>query len=79
MVTGSGARKVTKWINFSENFNQAPKVTATLSTLDSDHNRNLRVNCRATNINRNRFLLEISTWANTKLYAARCDWIAHGY
>ena len=79
MVTGTGARSVQKWINFSENFTQSPKITTTLSLLDSDRNRNLRVSCKALNISKNKFLLKISTWAGTKLYAARCSWIAHGY
>lgn len=79
MVKGSGFRRVTKWVYFDENFNQTPKVVATLSNIDSSYKVNLRVQCRALNINRNRFLLEISTWANTVLYGAKCDWIAHGY
>ncbi|KAI9438996.1 hypothetical protein H4582DRAFT_2098239 [Lactarius indigo] len=64
-------------INFERPFVTPPKVVVFFNCINLDKNRNWRVKTTATNIDVEGFTLNIETWSNTTLYAARVGWIAY--
>ncbi|KIJ19210.1 hypothetical protein PAXINDRAFT_153712 [Paxillus involutus ATCC 200175] len=64
-------------ITFERPFITPPKVLVFFNYIDLDTNRNWRLKTTATDIDANRFTLNIVTWNDTILYAAQACWIAY--
>ena len=79
MTTGNGQRYVQRYISFTEGFTSAPKVSVSLTMMDIYKDANARISCSALSVTRFGFWIRIETWADTKLYGAVCNFIAHGY
>jgi hypothetical protein len=73
---GTGARSLTKRINFAEPFAKAPQVTLGIVNLDVDQRLNTRVGVTATAIDTTGFTLTIATWGDTLLYGTTVNWTA---
>ena len=64
-------------IDFERPFPTPPKVLVFFNCIDLDKNRVWRLKTTATDIDVDRFTLNIETWADTIFYAARVGWIAY--
>ena len=63
-------------VDFPEPFVQVPEVTAAISYVDHDHNANLRLNLYVGEIDTTGFNYAFATWANTRIYGAKFQWMA---
>ena len=76
---GSGPRETTKHVEFpSGTFASKPAVIAAISTLDASNAANVRISATVTNVSKDHFDLQISTWADTKIAGVTVSWIAVG-
>jgi H-type lectin domain len=64
-------------VNFERPFLTPPKVVIFLNHIDLDKKRNWRLRTTATDIGVDGFTLNIETWGDTILYAAKACWIAY--
>ena len=64
-------------IEFEHPFVTPPKVAVFFNCIDLDKNHNWHLKTTATDIDVNGFTLNIGTWWDTILYAARVGWIAY--
>ncbi len=64
-------------IDFERPFVTPPKVVVFLNYIDLDKNHSWRLKTTASDIDVKGFTLNIETWSNTILYAARAGWIAY--
>ncbi|KAH9031296.1 hypothetical protein EDB84DRAFT_172907 [Lactarius hengduanensis] len=64
-------------IEFERPFITPPKVVVFFNCINLGRNRNWRVKTTATGIDVKGFTLNIETWSDTILYAARVCWIAY--
>jgi len=69
-------RKFTAVQEFSTPFEQPPTVIVSISELDAPAGP-LRVRVAAADISNTGFTVEITTWADSKLYGAVASWIAY--
>ena len=79
MITGVGGRRVARYIKFPVPFTNKPQVLVAFSLMDVYKGINNRISCWASYITRHGFYLYIGTWADSKIYGARCNYLAHGY
>lgn len=73
---GNGVRNFDRLITFQTPLTGSPLVQVNLGVLDADAQPNLRVDVSAINVSNIGFTLRIRTWADTKLYAVRANWLA---
>lgn len=64
-------------IDFERPFATPPKVVVFLNCIDLDESHNWRLKTTATDIDAEGFTLNIETWSDTVLRAARAGWIAY--
>jgi len=76
MYNSTGTRSFTQRIYFNEVYEKIPNVMVSINGLDSDKDRNLRINVFAEHIDTSGFNLKIITWDNTALYRVKSSWIA---
>ncbi|KAH6981604.1 hypothetical protein BKA56DRAFT_731119 [Ilyonectria sp. MPI-CAGE-AT-0026] len=74
-LPGGNARSYRE--NFSRPFNKPPNVVAFISGFDSIKGRSVRIDVKASAIDRNGFTLDISTWSDSIIYQIAASWIAH--
>jgi hypothetical protein len=74
--TGGGDRYYDKVITFQVPLSTPPLVQVNLVKVDADKQFNLRVEVLVQGITINGFTLRFHTWADTKLYSVKANWIA---
>ena len=78
MWTGSGPRKVSRAVEFSEAFSTQPMVHVSLSMWDMDNDSNARADIRAENVTETGFDLVFQTWSDTRIVRVSASWLAIG-
>ena len=78
MWTGSGPRKVSRAVEFSEAFSTQPMVHVSLSMWDMDKDSNARADIRAQNVTETGFDLVFQTWSDTRIVRVSASWLAIG-
>ena len=78
MWTGSGPRKVSRAVVFSEAFSTQPMVHVSLSMWDMGNDSNARGDIRAENVTETGFDLVFQTWSDTRIARASASWLAIG-
>jgi hypothetical protein len=74
----SGCRRVTQHVDFDpQDFNRKPEVILGIPKLDTDEQKNLRVEALAQNITEEGFDVEFSTDLVSKLYSVTLTWMAY--
>jgi hypothetical protein len=78
-VVGGGGRSVYYYVPFTPIFSAGgnPTVEVQLKALDTDHQRNLRINASVPFVSIYGFVIKIDTWADTKVYMVHYSYIAH--
>ena len=63
-------------VDFPEPFVQVPEVIAAISSVDHDHDTNLRLDLQVKEIDTTGFNYNFVTWADTRIYFANFRWMA---
>lgn len=58
-------------------FAKVPKVHVMLNSIDTDQAVNTRISVQATSVTQSGFSVEVSTWADSKVYGVGVSWIAY--
>ncbi len=72
-----GERSVVISIPFLKPFETKPDVILTVNHMDAEAKTNVRYTVRALTVTRDGFTIQISTWAETKIYGITGYWLAH--
>jgi hypothetical protein len=75
---GSGERTITIEITFEKPFDGKPTVAVSVNTIEADKDSNLRYSAKPVFISRDGFVVQIRTWADSKIHAIGGSWVAHG-
>ena len=78
MWTGSGHRKVSWAVEFSEAFTAQPMVQVSLTMWDMGSDSNARADIRAENVTETGFDLVFRTWSDTRIARVSASWLAIG-
>ncbi len=78
MWTGTGPREFRLWVDFDEEFAEAPVVQVGMSMWDLAQDFNQRVDLAAENVMKDGFDIVFRTWGDTRVARVRSDWIAIG-
>ena len=78
MWTGSGPRKVSRAVEFSEAFSTQPMVHVSRSMWDMGNDSNARGDIRAENVTETGFDLVFQTWSDTRIARVSASWLAIG-
>lgn len=78
MWTGSGPRKVSRAVEFSEAFSTQPMVHVSLSMWDMGNGSNARADIRAENVTVTGFDLVFRTLSDTRIARVSASWLAIG-
>ncbi|MDC6454695.1 H-type lectin domain-containing protein [Planktomarina temperata] len=78
MWTGSGPRKVSRAVEFSESFTAQPMVQVSLTMWDMGSDSNARADIRAENVTETGFDLVFRTWSDTRIARVSASWLAIG-
>ena len=78
MCTGSGPRKVSRAVEFSEAFSKQPMVHVSLSMWDMGNDSNARADIRAENVTVTGFDLVFRTWSDMRIARVSASWLAIG-
>ena len=76
MFSSPDWRTFSQHINFENKYERPPKVLVFLNKLDSDKNKNLRINIFSSNIDASGFDLNIQTWDDSSIYGFRIIWFS---
>lgn len=77
MASGQGLRESFNAVKFKVPFTEIPKIFISLSYMDSPHTVNVRLSIDARNVTQTGFIAAFSTWSDSKVFAARANWIAY--
>jgi len=72
-----GERSILVSVPFLKPFETKPDVILTLSHLDAESKTNVRYTIKAVTVTRDGFTIQVSTWAETKIYGISGYWLAH--
>lgn len=72
-----GERSVVISVPFLKPFETTPSVILSVNKLDAEAVTNVRYSVKALTVTRDGFTIQISTWAETKLYGISGYWLAH--
>lgn len=78
MWEGSGARRASREVRFSEPYRLPPTVHVGLSMWDMDQTTNSRTDVRAEEVSEQGFNLVFRTWGDTRIARARAVWLSIG-
>ena len=78
MYYSSGDRSYIKHIYFNKKYDTIPNVHVSLSGFDIINSKNARIKVFTRNVNEYGFDINIFTWADTSIYAAKVSWISIG-
>jgi hypothetical protein len=73
----TGDRSVTIVVTFDKPFVNKPTVVLSVTKLDADTKSNVRYNIQATAVTKEGFVLQISTWSESKIYGINGIWVAY--
>lgn len=77
--TGTGLRGIPIGkVTFAEPFKRPPVVHMAISNIDISHTRNLRISAGVTEVDKDNFVYQFVTWADTEVHSAVANWIAIG-
>lgn len=71
-----GSQRTSKIFTFGNKYNMVPGLVVGLTYLDVGCKGNVRVNAYPSEIQRDRFKINLDTWNDTTLYYATCAWLA---
>ncbi|WP_395375748.1 H-type lectin domain-containing protein [Marinicella sp. W31] len=71
-------RTVRRVVNFGVEFTSVPKLTVSLSQIDSKAPPNQRIGVDYTNLTTEGFTIIYQTWYNSSVTGIRASWVAHG-
>ena len=74
---GSGDRTVTVEVNFEKPFDERPVVMLSVTNADVSKDSNLRYEVKAMTISRDGFVIQVRTWADTKIHSLGGSWMAY--
>ena len=78
MWSGSGPRRSTSPVQFSEKFKSPPVVHINLSMWDMDEASNSRMDIKAEGITTEGFNIVFQTWGDSRVARVRASWTAMG-
>ena len=73
----SGERSVVISVPFLKPFETKPDVILTVNHLDAESKTNVRYTVKSVTVTRDGFTIQLSTWAETKIYGINGYWLAH--
>jgi hypothetical protein len=73
-----GERVFQQEVAFDKPFNVKPEVIVCVDLVDSEKTTNVRYEVRTLSVSRDGFLVQVRTWADTKLYGVGGQWMAVG-
>ena len=71
-----GWREFKYHVNFDKVYEKKPQVIVSINQLDSNKDKNVRINVFAADIDTTGFDLKIQTWDDSIIYSARIAWIS---
>lgn len=71
-----GDRVVQLEVNFPKPFDVKPEVMVSVNFMDADRETNLRYEIKTVSVSRDGFLVQVKTWANTRILGIGGAWIA---
>ena len=74
---GSGERTATIEVTFEKPFEAKPVVAVSVNTIDAAKESNTRYTVKAISISRDGFVVQIRTWADSKIFQIGGSWIAY--
>lgn len=78
MWMGSGKRWSRQAVQFSKPFQAAPEIQLSLSMIDADSGRNLRLELISEDVTPEGFTAVAHTWSDTRIGRLSLKWIAMG-
>ena len=72
----SGDRVVQLEVTFKTPFETKPEVIVSVNHIDTDKTTNLRYEVKTVSVSRDGFLVQVKTWADTKIFAIGGAWMA---
>lgn len=69
-------QNTSKTVNFAKNYATAPGLVVGLTMVDVSRAANVHVNAYHTSLERDSFMINLDSWADTKLFGAACSWLA---
>nr|CAG26658.1 CHA-II protein [Cepaea hortensis] len=69
-------RELVKNVTFPSPYCRPPKVILSVTTLDSDHTKNLRYQARLKSVSPSGFSASSYTWHDTTIYRMKLSWLA---
>ena len=73
-----GERVFQQEVSFDKPFDVKPEVIVCVDLVDSEKTTNVRYEVRTLSVSRDGFLVQVRTWADTKLYGIGGQWMAVG-
>jgi hypothetical protein len=74
---GNGDRTVTVEVNFEKPFTEKPVVALSVTTIDASKDANTRFEVKTLTVSRDGFVIQVRTWADTKIHALGGSWVAY--
>ncbi len=74
---GTGERSVRIDVQFAKPYNVKPQVMIGVASVDADKSDNLRYDIKAVSVSRDGFTIEAKTWASSKIYSMKINWMAY--
>lgn len=78
MWAGSGKRWARAVVEFTEPFSSPPTVQLSISVIDADCSRNLRLDLHAEDVSETGFTAVSHTWSDTRIGRLQVNWTAIG-
>ncbi|MEM9062836.1 MAG: H-type lectin domain-containing protein [Pseudomonadota bacterium] len=78
MWAGSGKRWAREVVAFSEPFSHPPTVQLSISVIDADSGRNLRLDLHTEDVTCDSFTAVAHTWSDTRIGRLQVNWTAIG-
>lgn len=78
MWVGTGERRASVEVRFSETYRSPPAVHVSLSMWDMDQTTNSRADVRAEEVTTQGFNIVLRTWGDTRIARARAVWLSIG-
>jgi hypothetical protein len=77
LATNEGNRNMLVTVEFPEPFDTKPDVTVGVTLLDATSEKNVRFKVETMSVSRDAMTVNISTWADTKIFGISGYWMAH--
>ncbi len=78
MWSGDGKRWARAVVKFDEPFSQPPTVQLSISVIDADSSRNLRLDLHTEDVTNDGFTAVTHTWSDTRIGRLQVNWTAIG-